>query len=128
MKSIIKSDYFIIYKLFIVLILFGPIFGTWLDKSPLIPSCNDFLKPRLTVNQNHCGGKVWFCVVLLNGVLPLLLNEGRQRWNLLECDHWVLAGSPWPKTVRFRDLVGVGIAPLSKKLTVKYLFSSKQSI
>ena len=39
--------------------------------------------------------------------------------NLLVCDHWVLAGIPWPKTVEFRDLVGVAIAPVSNKIAVK---------
>ena len=33
----------------------------------------------------------------------------------------VLAGTPWLKKVEFRDLVGVAIAPVSKKLSVKYI-------
>ena len=41
------------------------------------------------------------------------------KWqNLLGWDHWVQAGPPCPKAVEFRDLVGVAIAPVSKKLTV----------
>ena len=35
------------------------------------------------------------------------------------CDNWVLSGSPEPTMVGFRDLVGVGISPVSKKLAVK---------
>ena len=45
--------------------------------------------------------------------------EGCQWRNLLGCDHWVLAGTPRPKIVGFCDLVGVAIAPLSKKLAVE---------
>ena len=32
--------------------------------------------------------------------------------------NYLTAGTPRPKTVGFRDLVGVAIAPVSKKLTV----------
>ena len=38
---------------------------------------------------------------------------------LARCDHWVLAGTPTPKIVGFCYLVGVAIAPVSKKLAVK---------
>ena len=47
-------------------------------------------------------------------------NEGCQWQNLLGCDHWVLAGTPRSKMVVFRDLVGVAIATVSKKLNVKW--------
>ena len=46
-------------------------------------------------------------------------NKEHQWRNLLGCDHWVLAGTPRPKTVGFRNLVRVAIAPVSKKLAVK---------
>ena len=39
----------------------------------------------------------------------------------------VLAGSPRPKTVGFHDLVGVAIAPVSKKLAVKLVFGLKSN-
>ena len=35
------------------------------------------------------------------------------------CDHWSLSGSREPTMVGFRNLVGVGIGPNSKKLAVK---------
>ena len=54
--------------------------------------------------------------MLLNGGQPLLANEGCQWQNLLGCDNWVLPGSPKLKMVGFRDLVGVDIGPVSKKL------------
>ena len=44
----------------------------------------------------------------------MLPNEGHQWQNLPGCDHWVLAGSPKPKTVGFCNLVGVAIALVSK--------------
>ena len=43
----------------------------------------------------------------------------------LGCDHLVLAGTPGPKRVEFRDLVGVAIAPVSKQLAVKYNVNGK---
>ena len=43
--------------------------------------------------------------------------------NLLGRGHWVLAGTPRPKIVGFCDLVGVAIAPVSKKLAVKYFLN-----
>ena len=52
-------------------------------------------------------------------------NKEHQWRNLLGCDHWVLAGTPRPKTVGFRNLVGVAIAPVSKKLAVKYKVSRR---
>ena len=52
----------------------------------------------------------------------MLTNEGRQWWNLLGT--WVLAGTARHKTVGFRNLVRVAIAPVSKKLTVKSLQSN----
>ena len=55
-------------------------------------------------------------------------NEGRQWPNLLGCDHWVLAGTPRPKTVGFCDLVAVAIAPVSKKLTVKVPMSIRDIV
>ena len=47
-------------------------------------------------------------------------NEGRQWQNLLGCDHWVLAGTPRPKTVGFGNLVRVAIAPIKKWLLIEY--------
>ena len=38
---------------------------------------------------------------------------------MLGCDHWGPVGSPESKMVRFSNLVGVVIGPLSKKLAVK---------
>ena len=38
---------------------------------------------------------------------------------MLGCDHWGLVGYPESKMVRFSNLVGVVIGPLSKKLAVK---------
>ena len=35
-----------------------------------------------------------------------------------ECEHWVIDGSPWPKTVGFCDLLGTPYAPVSKILSV----------
>ena len=55
----------------------------------------------------------------------MLPSEGCQWQNLLGFDHWVLAGTPGPKMVEFRDLLGVVIAPVSKKLTVKYNVNGK---
>ena len=50
---------------------------------------------------------------------PLLPNEVCQWWNFLGCDHWLLAGTPTFKNFGFCDLLGVAIAPVSKKLAVK---------
>jgi hypothetical protein len=47
-----------------------------------------------------------------------LPNQGRQWQNLLGVDHWVMARTPRSKTIGFRDLVRVAIAPVSKKLAV----------
>ena len=119
--------YFKISKIFknYILKIFGSYFvkiqklNSWSDSSSLIPSCIKWFywayfdrKSKLLWSK-----KFWFCVVLLNGVL---LNEGRQWWNLLVLgyDQWTLAGTPWPKTVGFSNLVGAAIAPVSKKLTV----------
>ena len=57
--------------------------------------------------------------LVLCSVLRLSPNKGRQWQNLLGCDNWVLARTPRPIMVGFCDLVGVAIAPVSKKLTVK---------
>ena len=48
-------------------------------------------------------------------------NEGRQWQNLLGCDNWVLSGSPEPTMVGFRNLIRVGIGPVSKKLAVNII-------
>ena len=46
-------------------------------------------------------------------------NKWRQWQNLQGVFYWVIAGTPRPKSVGFCDLVGVAIAPVSKKLAVK---------
>ena len=56
-------------------------------------------------------------------LVAIVANEGRQWRNLLGCDHWVLAGTPWPKTVEFCELGGVVIAPVLKKMAFKRLFN-----
>ena len=38
---------------------------------------------------------------------------------------YIIAGTPGPKMVEFRFLVGVAIAPVSKKLAVKYNVNGK---
>ena len=81
-------------------------------------------EPRLARNKKpfEAGNKFWFCVVPLNGGLPLPPNKERQRQNHLGCDHWALFRSPELTMFGFRDLVGVGIGPFSKKkLAVKRL-------
>ena len=55
----------------------------------------------------------------------MLPNEERQWRNLLGFDHWILAGTLGPKMVEFCDLMGVAIAPVSKKLAVKYNVNGK---
>ena len=55
------------------------------------------------------------------------MNRGKQGVQIIPipkaawCDHWVQAGTqgPRPKMVGFYDLVGVAIAPVSKKVAAK---------
>ena len=51
--------------------------------------------------------------------MVIVANEELKCRNLLGCDHWSLSGSREPTMVGFRNLVGVGIGPNSKKLAVK---------
>ena len=50
---------------------------------------------------------------------PCWPNEGRKCRNLLGFEYWQLARPPKPKTVVFRDLVGVAVGTLSKIMAVK---------
>ena len=58
--------------------------------------------------------KNWFCIVLLNGGLPLLPNGGCQWWILIECDHWVLAGHTWSKWLGFAIWLGLALHHFQK--------------
>ena len=41
------------------------------------------------------------------------------KWHAqLGCEHWLLDGTPWPKTVGFCDLLGTSYAPDSEILSV----------
>ena len=57
---------------------------------------------------------------LKTGVLGVCApNRGRKWRNPLRCNYWVLVGSPEPKMVGFRDLVGSAYGPVSKNVAVK---------
>ena len=56
----------------------------------------------------YCTWKNTKCRKLKPIILPLK-NRPNDK-SLLGCDHWVLAGTPRPKMVEFRDLVRVVIA------------------
>ena len=57
---------------------------------------------------------------LKTGVLGVCAPNGGRKWqNPLRCNYWVLVGSPEPKMVGFRDLVGSAYGPVSKNVAVK---------
>ena len=57
---------------------------------------------------------------LKTGVLGVCALNGGRKWrNLVRCNYWVLVGSPEPKMVGFRDLVGSAYVPVSKNVAVK---------
>ena len=65
----------------------------------------------------HLGEQV---LVLCSGLKWKFAIVAKQRAPIakparLGCDHWALSGSLEPTMVGFRDLVGVGIGPFSKK-------------
>ena len=70
--------------------------------------------PRSRVAQNQDTYTLW----------P---NEGRQCQNLLWFDYCVLVRPPPLKMVGFGDLIGVDIAPVSKKWLLKCILQSKST-
>ena len=83
-------------------------------------SCNKwFFEPGLVGVKIPSGEQVLVLCSALKWRAAIVPKEERRQHNLLGCDYWALSRSPEPTIVGFRDLVGVGICPFSKKMAGK---------